>query len=136
MCSKYFSSTNFAFQVLYPYDGIPHGYAEYIVVPDLSYLVPVPDDLSLGVAAMLPTGALLAKNAVVTAHSRVVDLLKERAADHIVRILIVGTGGLALWALRIAELHFKTPEFQERVKITVAALKDESYMLAAGELKG
>lgn len=121
--------------VLYPYDGIPHGYAEFIVVPDLSYLVPIPDNLSLGVAAMLPSGALLAKSAVTTAHAYVVELLKERAADHIVRILIVGTGGLALWALRIAEHHFKTPEYQHRVKITVATLKDEGFMLAAGELK-
>lgn len=124
------------FQVLYPYDGIPHGYAEYIVVPDLTYLVPVPDNLPLSVAAMLPTGALLAKNAVVTARRYVVDLLKERAPDHIVRILIVGTGGLALWAVRIAEHHFKSPEFKERVKITVAALKDENSILAADELKG
>ncbi|KAJ8949132.1 hypothetical protein NQ318_012880 [Aromia moschata] len=121
--------------VLYPYDGIPHGYAEFIVVPDLSYLVPVPDNLPLGVAAMLPSGALLAKNAVITAHAHVVELLKERAADHIVRILIVGTGGLALWALRITEHHFKTPEYMHRVKITVATLKDEGFMLAAGELK-
>lgn len=121
--------------VLYPYDGIPHGYAEFIIVPDLSYLVTIPDHLSLGVAAMLPSGALLAKSAVTTAHDHVVELLKERAADHIVRILIVGTGGLALWAVRIAEHHFKTPEYQHRVKITVATLKDEGFMLAAGELK-
>ncbi|XP_018578832.1 uncharacterized protein LOC108916952 isoform X2 [Anoplophora glabripennis] len=121
--------------VLYPYDGIPHGYAEFIIVPDLSYLVPIPDNLSLGVAAMLPSGALLAKSAVTTAQAHVVELLKERAADHIVRILIVGTGGLALWALRIAEHHFKIPEYQHRVKITVATLKDEGFMLAAGELK-
>ncbi|KAG5899730.1 hypothetical protein JTB14_030118 [Gonioctena quinquepunctata] len=121
--------------VLYPYDGIPHGYAEFVVVPDLSYLVQVPDTLPLGVAAMLPTGALLAKNAVISAHDHVVELLKERAADHIVRILIVGTGGLALWALRIAEHHFKTPEHKNRVKITVASLKDEGLMLAAEELR-
>lgn len=121
--------------ILYPYDGIPHGYAEFIVVPDLSYLVPIPDNLPLGVAAMLPSGALLAKNAVITAHAHVLELLKERAADHIIRILIVGTGGLALWALRIAEHNFKTPEYQNRVKITVATLKDEGLILAAAELK-
>lgn len=121
--------------ILYPYDGIPHGYAEFIVVPDLSYLVPIPDNLPLGVAAMLPSGALLAKNAVITAHSHVVQLLKERAAEHIVRILIVGTGGLALWALRIAEHQFKTDEYRNRVKITVATLKDEGFMIAAAELK-
>ncbi|XP_076261911.1 death resistor Adh domain containing target isoform X2 [Rhynchophorus ferrugineus] len=121
--------------VLYPYDGIPHGYAEYIVVPSLDFLVPLPDNLPLGVAAMLPTGALLAKNAVVTAHKHVVQLFQDRAADHIVRILIVGTGGLALWALRIAEHHFKAPEYGSRVKITVATLKDEGFMRAAAELK-
>lgn len=85
---------------------------------------------------MLPTGALLAKNAVVTAHRHIADLLKDRSSDHMVRLLIVGTGGLALWALRIAEHHFNTPEYQDRVKITVAALKDEGYLLAAEELKG
>ncbi|XP_030746214.1 highly reducing polyketide synthase SAT13 isoform X2 [Sitophilus oryzae] len=121
--------------VLYPYDGIPHGYAEYIVVPSMDFLVPVPDNLPLGVAAMLPTGALLAKNAVVTAHKHVVQLLQDRATDHVVRILIVGTGGLALWALRIAEHHFQAPEYGSRVKITVATLKDEGFMRAAAELK-
>ncbi|XP_019868359.1 uncharacterized protein LOC109597161 isoform X2 [Aethina tumida] len=121
--------------VLYPYDGIPHGYAEYIVVPEMSYLVPIPDSLPLGVAAMLPTGALLAKNAVVTAHRHVTELLKDRASDHIVRILIVGTGGLALWALRIAEHHFQTPEYKNRVNITVATLKDEWFLLVGSELK-
>lgn len=116
--------------VLYPYDGIPHGYAEYMVVPDLSYLVPIPDNLSLSVAAMLPTGALLAKNAVIKAHAHVAELLKERPSTQDCKILIVGTGGLALWAIRIAAHHFKSPEFKDRVHITVASLKDEGFMLA------
>lgn len=116
--------------VLYPYDGVPHGYAEYIVVPDLSYLVPIPDNLSLGVAAMLPTGALLAKNAVITAHEYVSQLLQERSSEQDCKILIVGTGGLALWAIRIAEHHFKIPKYKDRVHITVASLKDEGFMLA------
>ncbi|KAL1493094.1 hypothetical protein ABEB36_011221 [Hypothenemus hampei] len=120
---------------LYPYDGIPHGYAEYIVVPSVDFLVPLPDSLPLGVAAMLPTGALLAKNAVLTAHKHVLQLFEDRAADHVVRILIVGTGGLALWALRIAQHHFKAPEYVDRVKITVATLKDEGLMRTAAELK-
>ncbi|KAF5300210.1 hypothetical protein FQA39_LY11244 [Lamprigera yunnana] len=116
--------------VLYPYDGVPHGYAEYIVVPELSYLVPIPDNLTMGVAAMLPTGALLAKNAVITAHKYVSQLLQERSVDQDCKILIVGTGGLALWAIRIAEHHFKTPTYKNRVNITVASLKDEGFMLA------
>lgn len=116
--------------VLYPFEGVPHGYAEYIVVPDLSYLVPIPDNLPLSVAAMLPTGALLAKNAVQVAHEFVAELLKQRPPDENCKILIVGTGGLALWAIRIAEHHFKTPEYKDRVQITVATLKDEGFMLA------
>lgn len=121
--------------ILYPYDGIPHGYAEYIVVTDLSYIVPIPDSLPLSVAAMLPTGALLAKNAVMTTHSYVTELLKERPPTQDCKILIVGTGGLALWAIRIAEHHFKSSDLKDRVHITVACLKDEGFMLAK-ELQG
>lgn len=116
--------------VLYPYDGVPHGYAEYVVVPELCYLVPIPDNLPLSVAAMLPTGALLAKNAVITAHEYVSELLAERSQEQDCKILIVGTGGLALWAIRIAEHHFKTPMYKDRVHVTVASLKDEGFMLA------
>lgn len=116
--------------ILYPYDGIPHGYAEYIVVNDLSFLVPIPDNLPLGIAAMLPSGALLAKNAVFTAHTYVTQLLKSRPANQICRVLIVGTGGLALWAIRIAQHHFKSPDCKDRVEITVASLKDEGFKLA------
>lgn len=115
--------------VLYPYDGIPHGYAEYMVVPDLKYLVPIPDNLTLSVAAMLPTGAMLAKNAVIKAHQHVAALLNERPNQDC-KILIVGTGGLALWAIRIASHHFNSPQFKDRVHITVASLKDEGFLLA------
>lgn len=116
--------------ILYPYDGIPHGYAEYICIPDLSYIVAIPDSLPLSVAAMLPSGGLLAKSAVMTAHTYVTQLLRERSPNQDCKILIVGTGGLALWAIRIAEYHFKSPEYKDRVHITVASLKDEGFMLA------
>lgn len=121
--------------VLYPYDGIPHGYAEFIVVPDLSYLVPLPDNLSLGVAAILPTGALLAKQAVIAAHEHFQNICSNRAKHNKVKILIVGTGGLALWALRLAEQLFSGPDYKDRAHITVATLKDESFLLNSGALK-
>lgn len=117
--------------VIYPHDDLPHGYAEYMIVPDLSYLVPIPDNLPLSVASMLPTGALLAKSAVMAATSYVEKLLKEYSSGHICKILIVGTGGLALWAIRIAEHQFKSPEFKGRVQITVASLKDDGFILAS-----
>jgi len=53
-------------------------YAEFIIVPELKYLVNIPDSISLSVAAMLPTGALLAMNTVFKAHEYVQNILQER----------------------------------------------------------
>lgn len=120
--------------ILYPFEDAPNGYAEYIVVPDLKYLIPVPDNLSLSVAAMLPTGALLAMNTVFAAQAIVTQLIESRhrtgITDAKCRILIVGTGGLALWAVRIAAHHFCQLENSNRVQITVASLRDEGFLLA------
>lgn len=126
--------------VLYPFDDVPNGYAEYIVVPELKYLIPVPDSLPLSVAAMLPTGALLAMNTVFETQEIVSQLLKEReeafaaapdtAPTPMCRILIVGTGGLALWAVRIAGHHFHQLKSSKKVQITIASLRDEGFLLA------
>lgn len=64
--------------ILYPYEGIPNGYVEYLVVYDLKYLIKIPDNMSLSVAAMLPAGALLAMNTVFAAHEHVQVRLKYR----------------------------------------------------------
>lgn len=114
--------------ILYPGEDIPNGYVEYLVVHDLKYLIKIPDNLSLSVAAMLPAGALLAMNTVFAAHEHVQSVLKERGDKSVCKILIVGTGGLALWALRIAAYHFNN--MQDRVTITVACLKDDSLIVA------
>jgi NADPH:quinone reductase-like Zn-dependent oxidoreductase len=53
-------------------------YAEFIIVPELQYLVKIPDSVSLSVAAMLPTGALLAMNTVFKAHEYVENILREQ----------------------------------------------------------
>lgn len=116
--------------VLYPYDGVPAGYAEYIVVPDFKCLVPVPDTLPLSVAAMLPTGALLAMNTVDTAGECLKRVLEGPQKKDKATVLIVGTGGLALWALRIATHYFKHGQYHERIRISVATLKDEGFVLA------
>lgn len=115
--------------ILYPYyEGIPNGYVEYLVVNDLKFLVKIPDNMPLSVAAMLPAGALLAMNTVFAAHEHVENLLKERGENSLCKILIVGTGGLALWALRIAAYHFTN--MKDRVAIAVATLKDDGLILA------
>lgn len=114
--------------VLYPYEGVPHGYAEFIIVPELQYLVKIPDSMSLSIAAMLPTGALLAMNTVFKAHEYVQNILQEKGDNGLCKILIVGTGGLALWAMRIAGHHYQS--MKDKVSITVASLKDEGFLLA------
>lgn len=115
--------------VLYPYEGVPHGYAEYIVVPDFKCLVPVPENLSLSIAAMLPTGALLAMNAIHSAHECVQKLVVNPGSKDLCKILIVGTGGLALWALRIASHQFKNIPYKDRIQISVASIRDEGLQL-------
>ncbi|XP_059490925.1 quinone oxidoreductase [Neocloeon triangulifer] len=114
--------------VIFPYEGVPHGYAEYITVQDLKYLVKVPDRVPLSVAAMLPTGALLAMNTVIHAREYTDQLLKERGENARVKILVVGTGGLALWALRIVSYEFK--DIENQMCISVATLRDEGFQLA------
>ncbi|XP_037950305.1 zinc-type alcohol dehydrogenase-like protein C1773.06c isoform X2 [Teleopsis dalmanni] len=119
--------------IVYPFDEAPAGYAELMVVPDLKNIVPIPDSLPISVAAMLPTGALLAMNAVFKAHAIVTEMLKKRSAEQNnkkCKILIVGTGGLALWAVRIASYHFASTGANNFIDVTVASLRDEGFRLA------
>ncbi|KAB7499856.1 hypothetical protein Anas_14551 [Armadillidium nasatum] len=93
-----------------------------VAVPDVKYLVKVPDDMTLSVAAMLPSGALWAINTVFQA---------QKYVERICKLLLVGTGGLALWALRISRYFWSTD--QERIKIVVACLRDEGIFIAMEE---
>lgn len=119
--------------ILYPYEGLPAGYSELFVVPELKYLVPVPDNLELSIAAMLPTGALLAMSSILSAQKIIDNLYQKRGDEKPIKILIVGTGGLALWAVRIASQHFYTKESRSRIELTVASLRDEGLELAKNE---
>lgn len=119
--------------ILYPYEGIPAGYSELFVVPELKYLVPIPDNLELSIAAMLPTGALLAMSSILSAQKIIDNLIKKHGDTKSIKLLIVGTGGLALWAVRIAAQHFYTKESRHKIDITVASLRDEGLELAKHE---
>ncbi|XP_046810619.1 zinc-type alcohol dehydrogenase-like protein C1773.06c isoform X2 [Lucilia cuprina] len=119
--------------IVYPFEEAPTGYAELMAVPELKYIVPIPDSLPMPVAAMLPTGALLAMNAVFKAHEIVTQTLKNKSADDPnkkCKILIVGTGGLALWAVRLAAYHFANTGVDSSIELTVASLRDEGFRLA------
>ena len=48
-----------------------------------------------------------------------------------VKVLLVGTGGLALWALRLAIYYFGHES--EKVQVTVATLKDEGLADVAAD---
>ncbi|XP_037087525.1 uncharacterized protein LOC119108047 [Pollicipes pollicipes] len=111
--------------IVYPYVGCPDGYAEYVPVEDVKYLVKVPSSVSMPVASMLPSGGLWAMNTVFTARQYVEKQLAERGDSGKVNVLVVGTGGLALWAIRIGRFFF--PEWTEgqSVRLTVAVLRDE-----------
>jgi hypothetical protein len=121
--------------IIYPYEGLPNGYSELLCVPDLKYLVPVPDNLELAIAAMLPTGALLAMSSIISAHKIIDNVVKKRGNDTPVKLLIVGTGGLALWAVRIAAQHFNSVDdpHKHKVEVTIACLRDEGLLLAKEE---
>ncbi|XP_076046370.1 death resistor Adh domain containing target isoform X1 [Oratosquilla oratoria] len=119
--------------IVYPYEGHPPGYAEYIAVPDIQYLVKVPDNMSLSVAAMLPSGALWAMNTVFSAHTHVEKVLSSKGETGNCKILLVGTGGLALWAMRIARYYW--PQNRERIEIVVASLRDEGISIALEHLR-
>lgn len=119
--------------IVFPFEEAPAGYAELMVVPDLKYVLPIPDHLPIAVAAQLPTGALLAMNSVLEAHEVVTELLRNKSADDPnkkCKVLIVGTGGLALWAVRLACYHFENTGLHNSIELTVASLRDEGFRLA------
>ncbi|KAK2711422.1 uncharacterized protein LOC136026389 isoform X2 [Artemia franciscana] len=114
--------------IIYPYDDGADGYSEYVSVPDIKYLVKLPTDMPMSVAAMLPTGALWALNTLQKAEPYVRKIFSERAPEGKCNVLVVGTGSLALWALRVASYYFGTE--RQRVNVTVASLRDEGISIA------
>lgn len=71
--------------------------AEYIVLPERA-AIPIPAHLSFEEAATLPSAA-------VTAWQAVVETARVRAGDV---VLVLGTGGVSLFALQFAKLHGAT----------------------------
>lgn len=57
------------------------SYAEYMVVPDIEYLIKIPETMPLSVAAMLPSGALWALNTVQKVERVVQKINESRGPD-------------------------------------------------------
>ncbi len=71
------------------------GYAEYILVPNYRYLLRIPDEIEVDIAATLSCSALTAYSAVKNAEIR---------PDN--NVVIIGTGGLGLMAIQLAKAVF------------------------------
>jgi len=98
------------------------GYPEYIAVPELRYLIKVPNSLSMSMAAMLPCGGLRAYNAVCRTAAKIDHQLNTKDGD--CTLLIVSAGGLGLWALQCAKYLFG-----EKKNLRIVMTDDKSEKL-------
>ena len=88
------------------------GYAEYVLVPNYRYLLPIPENLDAETAATLSCSALTAYGAV-----------KNTAIKPDDNIVIVGAGGLGIMAIQLAKAVFGA-------RIIVIDLGDEKLKVA------
>ncbi|XP_021368351.1 cinnamyl alcohol dehydrogenase 8-like isoform X2 [Mizuhopecten yessoensis] len=87
--------------VLYPDENlVDSGYSEYLAVEDVQNCLQIPENIPLEVAAMLPGGALSAYSALLKAKPHVEKLQEVKSC---VNVLVVGAGGLGLWAVKLAQ---------------------------------
>ncbi|XP_061177938.1 alcohol dehydrogenase-like isoform X1 [Saccostrea echinata] len=92
------------------------GYQEYIAIDDTEKCIQIPDSIPLEVAAMLPGSALSAYSAVMKAKPHIEKLQEVKSG---INVLIVGAGGLGLWAVQLA--NYMLSQFsQTNIKLFVS----------------
>ncbi|XP_067934462.1 alcohol dehydrogenase-like [Watersipora subatra] len=108
--------------------GFDEGYTEYVTIKDIDNILPIPDDMSLEVAALLPCGGLTAYTACLRAKPYIEECEKLKGKCN---LLIVGAGGLGLWATIMAS-HLSGPPgtCDNRIKVLVADTNSEKLKVA------
>ncbi|XP_033638938.1 alcohol dehydrogenase-like [Asterias rubens] len=103
------------------------GFADYVVVPDVRYLVTFPMSIPLPIASQLPCSGLTAFNAVDEGVEFVKSTMEIKGNCCVV---VFGAGGLGQWGVRFARALYP-PETQ----IICADIKQDSLDAVTSDVK-
>ncbi|KAF6028020.1 hypothetical protein EB796_013667 [Bugula neritina] len=108
--------------------GFDNGYTEYVIIKNPENAIPLPDDISLEIGALLPNGGLTAYTACLRARPYIQDCEQRKGKCN---LLVVGAGGLGLWATIMAS-HLTGPvgTCDRNVKVIVADTNSEKLTVA------
>ncbi|XP_077985077.1 alcohol dehydrogenase-like [Glandiceps talaboti] len=101
------------------------GYAEYLAIPKLTFLVKVPETVPMEVAGLLGCGMLTSYNAVQTLIPKIDPILHVRDKCG---ILIIGAGGLGLSAVKLLK-SLVLPKY-DNVELVCADIQKSKLSLA------
>ncbi|KAI8494182.1 hypothetical protein Bbelb_279420 [Branchiostoma belcheri] len=104
------------------------GFSDYVAVADVRMLMRVPETVAMDTACLLPCSGLTAYNAVMSVLNTVEGFVKDHGVPEDCGVLLVGAGGLGLWAVQIARTLLP-----DGVRI-VCADKDPEKLTTAKEM--
>ena len=81
---------------------IDGGYAQFVVVPHVRHLLPLPSNVPMELACTLSCGCLTAYNACKTAIANIPDVVLRTSST--INVAIIGLGGLGQWALKAVSI--------------------------------